>query len=82
MIITYASSNSISLQIVETVPRAAELRAAVPTEAKPRPVPLKQAATSLPVLVGDVRRCHRCEAVTWLVLAGSALMLLALSVWL
>jgi hypothetical protein len=79
---TYSSSNSISLQILETAASAAELRAAVPPEAKSGPVPLKQAATSLPVLVGDVRRGHRCEAVAWLVLAGSALILLALSLWL
>jgi len=79
---TFSSSNSISLQMLETAPGAAELHPAVPPEAQSGPMPLEPEATSLPVLVRSLRRGHRCEDVAWLVLAGSALMLLALSLWL
>ena len=81
---THFSTNSVSLQMLEPAPCAAELHAAVPLEAQSGPVPLEPAVTSLPVLVRSLRRGHRCEDVAWLVLAGSALMLLALalSLWL
>lgn len=75
----YPSSNSVSLQILETAPGAAESRAAVLPEAKSGPVPLNPVATSLPVLVRSLRRGHRWEDVAWLLLAGSAIILLALS---
>jgi hypothetical protein len=78
----FSAFESTARRTLETAHRIARLHIAVPPQTQPRPVALQPAATSLTVLVRNVRRGHRCEDVAWMVLAGSALVLLALSLWL
>jgi len=68
--------------MLETAPGVAKPLAGMPLKAQPRPLSGQPEATSLPDLVRNLRPGHRSEEVAWMVLACSALVLLALSLWL
>jgi len=82
MTTTYAFFESSSRQMLETAPGVARPLAAMPPKAQPRPLSRQPEATSLPDLVRNLRPGHRSEELAWMVLACSALVLLALSLWL
>jgi len=80
MTTTYFSLETSPRQM--TVPGVARPLAAVPLKAQAWPFPRQQEAASLPALLLNLRSGHRSEDVVWVVLACSALVLLALSLWL
>ena len=82
MTTTYSALDSIQRPVLETAPGVARPLTAMPLKAQPRPLSRKSEATSLSDLVLNLRPGHRSEEVAWLVLACSALVLLALSLWL
>jgi hypothetical protein len=82
MATTYFSLESSPRQMLETARGAARPLAAIPPKAQPRPLSRQPEATALSDLVRNLRPGHRSEAVAWMILAFSALVLLALSVWL
>jgi len=82
MTIIDSSLESSARKIFETVPGVARPLAAMPPKAQPRRVSRHPETTSLPDLVRNLRPGHRSEDVAWMILACSALVLLALSFWL
>lgn len=78
----YTSFDSTALRMLDTVSSVVKPHAAVALQAQPRPVQLKSAPSSLTVMVRNLRSDRQGEDLVWFVLAGSAVILLALSLWL
>jgi hypothetical protein len=78
----YTSFDSTALRMLDTVSSVAKPHPAVALQAQPRPVRLQSALPSLTVMVRNLRSDRQGEDLVWFALVGSAVILLALSLWL